>query len=114
MVGIVESVPPPLLIRPLAEVHEQLSQIVGEFRAEGAAAPPVVFGAHHEAEAVLLSYRAYREGAEALQALRRECDELREQLSRCRADATAAASGAGRRARTVPGSRRPGRTPRHR
>ncbi|MQY30888.1 hypothetical protein NRB56_64920 [Nocardia sp. RB56] len=83
---------PPLLIHPLAEVREQLSQVVSEFRAEGATAQPVVFGAHRKAEAVLLSYQAYREGYEAFQSLRRECDELLEQLSRYRAFAAALAS----------------------
>jgi hypothetical protein len=62
-------VTPPPLVHPLAEVREQLSQVVATFRAEGEGAQPVVFGAHRKPEAVLLSYQAYRGGYEAFEEL---------------------------------------------
>jgi PHD/YefM family antitoxin component YafN of YafNO toxin-antitoxin module len=68
----------PPAVHPLAEIREQLSQVVTTFRTEGATAEPVIFGSHRKPEAVLLSYEVYQH--------------LLEQITRTRSVAAAFAS----------------------
>jgi PHD/YefM family antitoxin component YafN of YafNO toxin-antitoxin module len=53
-------------ILPTREARESLTRCLKIFRAEGAEAEPVFFGAHRKPEAVVLSYQAYEELMDAL------------------------------------------------
>ena len=46
----------PLVVAPVVEARQQLSQVLARFRAEGEMAEPMVLGSHRSPEAVLLSY----------------------------------------------------------
>ena len=75
----------PLVVAPVVEARQQLSQVLARFRAEGEMAKPMVLGSHRSPEAVLLPYGRYR-------ALLEEMEELRAFRERYRADVAALAS----------------------
>lgn len=75
----------PLVVSPVFEARQQLSQVLARFRVEGDSAEPMILGSHRSPEAVLLSYDRYR-------ALLDELAELHAFRRRYRASVTSLAS----------------------
>ena len=50
-----------LTVRPVSEARSELSRALERFRREGAAAEPVIFGAHRKPEAVVIPFALYEQ-----------------------------------------------------
>jgi PHD/YefM family antitoxin component YafN of YafNO toxin-antitoxin module len=74
-----------VVVSPVFEARQKLSQTLARFRVQGAEAAPVVLGSQRAPEAVLVSYERYKK-------MELQLEKARAWMVRARADAVALAS----------------------